>query len=119
MFSARNRRAENVIDAPVVDRCISGSLSEIAKGAKDMAVRFTIVLYVIGVEVCFVSGLEFEVKVSGDKGGFRLRVSLDPIDEIFRVPPPARRIKSIGMGTQKNDGRSVVTKVSCLAVTRT
>ena len=69
---------KNVIDAPIVDCSIAGCASKIAKVAKDVTVRFAIVLHVVGIKIRLVSSFEFKVKITSDENFGRLRSSLEP-----------------------------------------
>ena len=58
---------QNVIDAAIVDCCVAGRASQIAKAAQDVTVRFAIVFHVVGIKICLVGGFEFEVEITGDE----------------------------------------------------
>src|ERR1051326_5334635 len=94
---------KDVINAAIVDGCVAGAATEIAKVAQDMTVRFAVVFHVVGVEVRLVRGFEFEVEVAGDENVSRLRTRLGPINQRFGVGPAASSVERISVCAQKND----------------
>ena len=58
------RRAKNVIDAPVVDRRIAGFTSKINEITQNVAIRFTVVFHIVGIEICFIVGPKLKVEIS-------------------------------------------------------
>ena len=76
--------AKNVIDASIVDGCIAGFASQITKVAQDVAVRFTVVFHVVGIEICLVGGFEFKVEITCYENFRRLLCELVP--NLLRLP---------------------------------
>src|SRR6185369_8967630 len=96
-----SRWTKNVIDAPVVDRRVARAAPEIAKVAQYVAVRFAIVLQIVSIKICLVRGFEFEVEITGEENGRRLRSRLRPIDQCFGVGPAARGVERVSVRAQK------------------
>src|SRR5215471_16986876 len=99
----RLRRAEDVIDPPVIDRgpaCLSTKIPEVLQY---VAVRFRIILCIIGEQVGSLLGVQLEIEISGDEYNVAFRPSLSPLYDVPGEYPAARRIKSIGMGAYQHD----------------
>src|ERR1051326_5351737 len=104
------RWSKDVVDAAVVDCRVTRSASQVAKAAQDVAVRFTVVFQVVGVEIRFVGRFELEVKITGNENGSRLRALLCPIDQLLCVRATARGIEGIGVSTQEHNLRRVAAR---------
>src|SRR6185503_3464582 len=58
---------KDVIDASIVDCRVACSASEVTKAAQDVAIRFAVVFYVVGIQICLVSRFEFKVEITRDE----------------------------------------------------